>query len=114
MQKHTLPCLLFLCLASPPSLAISASTSSPVAPSVINNFVADLFPKASRYFWVVNATQKDTQREMIVDINTVVTPKESDTPVESRFLLLIIDGEVFAAQTIPLNATVDCGKGEDV
>ncbi len=112
MTKKTL--LFLFCLTLSLSFAMSAPASSRVEPVAIDHFVTDLFPKASRYFWVVNATQEDTQREMIVDINTFVTSQEGDTPVESRFLLLILDGEVLAAQNIPLNATIDCGKGEAV
>lgn len=110
MKKKTF--LMFLAL--PFVLFISAHASSPVIPMTIDHFVAELFPKASHYFWVVNATQEETQREMIVDLNTFVTQKEGEPPVENRFLLLILDGKVFAAQHIPLNATVDCGKDEDV
>ncbi len=112
MNKTLLCCLgVALCL----SCAAPAPASSPVAPVVIDHFVADLFPKASRYFWIVNAAQEeDTRRETIVDLNTVVTPADGAAPVETRFLLLIIDGKVFAAQAIPVNATVDCGKGEEV
>lgn len=112
MKKMTLA--LFTWMTVSLSAAISSFASSPVPPVVIDHFVADLFPKASHYFWVVNATQKDTQREIIVDLKTFVTPKEGDTLVETRFLLLIRDGEVFAAQNIPVNATVDCGKEEAV
>ena len=54
------------------------------------------------------------QREMLVDLNTFVTPEEGDTLVKNRFLLLILNGEAFTVQTIPVNAMVDCGKGEDV
>ncbi len=112
MTKMTLLCC--LCMALSLSCAMSASASSPVVPVVIDHFVANLFPKARHYFWVVNATQADTQREIIVDLNTFVTPEEGDTPVENRFLLLILDGAVSAAQNIPVNATVDCGKDEEV
>ncbi len=111
MKKKTLMLFAGLVLFLP---SMSASASSPAMPRVIDHFVVNLFPKARHYFWVVNAAQKATQREMIVDLNTFTPQKEGESPVESRFLLLILDGEVFAAQNIPLNATVDCGKGEAV
>ena len=91
---------------------ISARASSALMPITIDQFVAALFPQASHYFWVVNDSTEETRREMVVDINTFVTQKGRDAPTENRFLLLIRDGEIFAAQHIPLNATVDCGPDE--
>ncbi len=87
-----------------------ASTSG--VSTAIESFVAKLFPKASHYFWIVNDTKSDTQREMIVDINTVVTNKVGDPPTQNRFLLLLVNGQVLAAQSIPLGANVDCGDEE--
>ena len=101
-------------IALPLSFSISAGASSAVIPITIDHFVATLFPKASHYFWVVNDSKEETQRETIVDINTFVTQKEGATPLENRFLLLILDGKVFAAQSIPLDAIVDCGTDEEV
>ncbi len=101
-------------IALPLSFSMSACASSAVIPITIDHFVATLFPQASHYFWVVNDSKEETQREMIVDLNTFVTQKEGATPLENRFLLLIIDGKIFAAQNIPLNATVDCGTDEEV
>jgi len=96
------------------SFPILAGASSAVTPITIDHFVATLFPKASHYFWVVNDSKEETQREMIVDINTYVTQEEGATPMENRFLLLILDGQIFAANNIPLNATVDCNPDTEV
>ncbi len=96
------------------SFSILAGASSAVTPITIDHFVATLFPEASHYFWVVNDSKEETQREMIVDINTFVTQKEGATPMENRFLLLILDGQIFAAHNIPLNATVDCNSDKEV
>ncbi len=101
-------------IAFPLSFSMSACASSALMPITIDHFVSALFPQANHYFWVVNNSKKETQREMIVDINTFVTHKEGATPLENRFLLLILDGNIFAAQNIPLNATVDCGADEEV
>lgn len=87
-----------------------ASTSG--VATAIESFVAKLFPQASYYFWIVNDTKSDTQREMILDINTVVTNKVGDPPTQNRFLLLLVNGQVLAAQSIPLDANVDCGDEE--
>ncbi len=103
------------------SLILVTVLTSPIhaaPPSVttaIDQFVAKVFPKASHYFWVVNDTQTESQHEMIVDINTFVTNKDGeDIPIENRFLLLVLNGEVLAAQKIPLNAHVDCGKDTEI
>ena len=116
MKKKTLG-FLFIVIAASMALSLSFATatvaSSGVMPITIDHFVAKLFPEASHYFWVVNDSKKETQREMIIDINTFVTQKEGATPMENRFLLLILDGRIFAAQNIPLNATVDCGPDEE-
>ena len=55
-----------------------ASTSG--VSTAIESFVAKLFPQARHYFWIVNDTKSDTQREMIVDINTIVTNKVGAPP----------------------------------
>ena len=114
MKKKALRVFFIAGIALSLSFSISTGTSSAVTSITIDHFVATLFPEASHYFWVVNDSKKETQREMIVDINTFVTQKEGATPTEDRFLLLILDGQVFAAQNIPLNAIVDCGTDEEV
>ena len=93
----------------------SASESAP--PSItttIDRFVSTLYPSGSHYFWVINNTSTESQEEMIVDINTSLRNLPEETLTESRFLLLVIEGELFAAQKIPLNANVDCTSEEDV
>ncbi len=113
MKKKALRIFFIAGMALSLSFSISTGTSSAVMPITIDHFVANLFPEASHYFWVVNDSKKETQREIIVDINTFVTQKEGATLTENRFLLLILDGQIFAAQNIPLNATVDCGPDEE-
>ena len=113
MKKNTLSALFIAGMALSLSFSIATGTSSAVMPITIDHFVAKLFPEASHYFWVVNDSKKETQREIIIDLNTFVTQKGGATPTENRFLLLILDGQVFAAQNIPLNATVDCGPDEE-
>lgn len=95
------------------SCSMPAYASSSVMPITIDHFVATLFPKANHYYWVVNDSKKETQREMIVDIHTFVTHQQGTAPITNRFLLLILDGEIFAAQNIPLDATVDCGPDKE-
>ena len=94
-------------------LASPVLATPPSVPSAIDQFVAKVFPKARHYHWVVNNTQKETDLEMILDINTFVTIEGDDDSapmVENRFLLLVLNGKVMAAQKIPLGSEVDCGK----
>ena len=80
----------------------------------INSFVEALYPKGSHYFWVINDTTTESQREMVVDINTTLQGEANEETNQYRFLLLLIDGELFAAQKIPLGADVDCKQEEEV
>ena len=101
--------LLILLIFSP-----SASESShPPITTTIDRFVANLYPKGSHYFWVINHTTTESEEEMIIDINTSVSNLPDESPTESRFLLLVIQGELFAAQKIPLDANVDCSSEEE-
>ena len=76
--------------------------------TAIEVFMSHQFPDAHRYFWVVNATQWQTEREVVIDVNTVVTPRPGQEPTEKRFLLLVVEGELKGAQNIPLDSLVDC------
>jgi len=113
MKKKTLRVLLIAGMALSLSFSISTGTSSAIMPITIDHFVAKIFPGANHYSWVVNDSKKETSREIVLDLNTFVTQKEGEPPVESRFLLLFLDGKIFAAQNIPLNAIVDCGPAEE-
>ena len=99
------------------SLVLFSSTSISASPSIstaIDRFVSNLYPKGSHYFWVINNTSKESAEEMIVDLNTSVRNLPEDEPTESRFLLLVVGGELRAVQKIPLNANVDCQSDEEV
>ncbi|WNM58210.1 hypothetical protein [Candidatus Nitrospira allomarina] len=99
------------------SLVLFSSTSTSASPSIstaIDRFVSNLYPKGSHYFWVINNTTTESPEEMIVDLNTSVRNLPEDEPTESRFLLLVVEGELLAAQKIPLNAIVDCQSDEEV
>ena len=113
MKKKTLRALFVAGMALSLSFSIATGTSSAIMPITIEHFVAKIFPKANHYSWVVNDSKKETAREIVLDLNTFVTHKEGEAPVESRFLLLFLDGKIFAAQNIPLNAIVDCGPTEE-
>lgn len=99
------------------SLMFFPSAGESARPSItttIDRFVSNLYPKGSHYFWVINDTTSESPEEMIIDINASVRNLPEETLTESRFLLLVIEGELFAAQKIPLNANVDCGSEEEV
>jgi len=113
MKHHMIHALSVLTLTT--LLALPVQAAPPEVPSAIDQFVAKAFPDASHYFWVVNDTQTETKNEMIVDINTFVTKKGRDkTPIENRFLLLVLNGEVISAHRIPLGAKVDCSKDTEI
>lgn len=99
------------------SLVFFSFTSTSAHPSIstaIDLFVSTLYPKGSHYFWVINNTTTESPEEIIVDLNTSVRNLPEEAPTESRFLLLVVEGELFAAQKIPLNANVDCRSDEEV
>ena len=79
----------------------------------VNEFVAKIYPKGSHYFWIINDAKEETQRELILDINTVVRDTIGEERAKGRFLLLLVDGKLFAAQRIPLGAKVECSKEKD-
>lgn len=98
-------------------LVFYSSTSTSAHPSIstaIDRFVSNLYPKGSHYFWVINNTTKESPEEIIIDLNTSVRNLPEETLTETRFLLLVVEGELFAAQKIPLNANVDCHSEEEV
>lgn len=113
MKNKAFRILLIAGMALSLSFSISTGTSSAIMPITIDHFVAKIFPEANHYSWIVNDSKKETSREIVLDLNTFVTHKEGEAPVESRFLLLFLDGKIFAAQNIPLNAIVDCGPAEE-
>jgi len=98
------------------SLLIAPSVSESAYPDVslaIDQFVSQVYPKGSRYFWVINDTTSDVANEIIVDINTelqVSTEEEDAQP--NRFLLLLVKGKLMGAQHIPLGAKIDCHSEE--
>ena len=75
--------------------------------AIIESFVAKQFPDAASHFWVVNETQWDGD-EMIVDVAAVVTNRRQSETTASRFLLLIVAGNLKGSQSIPLDATTEC------
>jgi hypothetical protein len=89
-------------------IAATAPASTGDLSGIIEGFMAKQFPEARSHFWVVNGTQWQAANEMVVDVNTIVQEKTDRPPTENRYLLLIVEGEVAAAQNIPVDATTDC------
>jgi hypothetical protein len=79
--------------------------------ALIENFITRHFPEATSHLWVMNSTQWDGD-EMIVDVQTYVVEKQQTATIENRYLLLIIGGELTAAQRIPLNDGTECQPEE--
>ena len=94
-------------------LAPNVSESAyPTVSSVIDQFVSQVYPKGSRYFWVINDTTSDVSNEIIVDINTELQVNSEEDPQTNRFLLLLVKGKLVGAQQISLGANVDCHNDE--
>ena len=100
---------LFLSLVFAPTVSES---SYPVVSVTIDQFVSQVYPKGSRYFWVINDTTSDVANEIIVDINTELQVSSEEDPQTNRFLLLLVKGKLIGAQQIPLGAQVDCHSDE--
>ena len=79
--------------------------------TIVEKFVVRQFPDAASHYWVINKTQWDGD-EMIVDLQTVVTERRDTEPTLSRFLLLIVAGELKGSQNVPLEPEADCRTEE--
>ena len=79
---------------------------------IIENFVTQQFPDAARHFWVVNETQWEGD-EIIVDVAAIVTHGRQAEPVASRFLLLIVAGNLKGSQSIPLDPAAECKQEQE-
>jgi hypothetical protein len=96
---------LFLILASGHTTPTLASTGD--LGSIVEKFVVRQFPDAASHYWVINETQWDGD-EMIVDVQTIVIQRRDTEPTLSRFLLLIVAGELKGSQNVPLEPDADC------
>ncbi len=97
------------------SLVLAPTVSESAYPNVslaIDKFVAQVYPKGSRYFWIINDTTSDISNEIIVDIHTELQVNADEDPQTNRFLLLLVKGKLVGAQQIPLGAKVDCHSDE--
>jgi hypothetical protein len=91
---------------TPPILASTGDIGT-----IVEKFVVRQFPDAASHYWVINETQWDGD-EMIVDLQTVVTERRDAEPTLSRFLLLIVAGELKGSQNVPLEPGEDCQPEE--
>lgn len=80
--------------------------------TIIEKFVVRQFPDSASHYWVINETQWDGD-EMIVDVHTIVIERRDTEPTLSRFLLLIVAGELKGSQNIPLEPGTDCKAEEE-
>ncbi len=97
------------------SLLVAPSVSESAQPSfssVIDQFVSQVYPKGSRYFWIINDRTSEVSNEIIVDINTELQVNSEENPQTHRFLLLLSNGKLIGAQKISLGAKVDCHSDE--
>lgn len=91
--------------------ALAQATTGDVG-TIIEKFVVRQFPDATSHYWVINETQWDGD-EMIVDVHTIVKERRDTEPTLSRFLLLIVAGELKGSQNIPLEPGADCRTEEE-
>ncbi len=89
-----------------------SESAYPKVTSAIDQFVSQLYPKDSRYFWVINDTTSNISNEIIVDINTELQVSSEEDAQPKRFLLLLVKGKLIGAQQIPLGAKVECRSDE--
>ncbi len=80
--------------------------------TIIETFVARQFPDATGHYWVINETRWDGD-EMIVDVHTIVNERRETEPTLSRFLLLIVAGELKGVQNVPLEPGASCQPEEE-
>lgn len=98
--------LLGLCVSlSLPTLTQATTTVDLTI--LIDTFVTRQFPEAKSHLWIVNSALREDD-EMVIDVNAIVVEARQTIPVENRFLLLIVAGELVAAQHIPLDASPEC------
>jgi len=105
------PMLLALALGGLLALPALAEASTGDIGSIIEKFVVRQFPDSVGHYWVINDTQWDGD-EMIVDVQTIVQARKEVDPTLNRFLLLIVAGELKAAQNIPVGPGADCQPEE--
>src|SRR5689334_21759362 len=91
---------------TPPILASTGDIGN-----IVETFVVRQFPDAASHYRVINETQWDGD-EMIIDVQTVVTERRDMEPTLSRFLLLIVAGELKGSQIVPLEPAADCRPEE--
>ena len=109
MIRHLPIIAIALSLAFAPTVSESAY---PKVSTAIDTFVSQVYPKGSRYFWVINDATSGLANEIIVDINTSLQGTSEDDAKPNRFLLLLIKGKLIGSQHIPLGAEVDCHSDE--
>lgn len=105
---------LLCCLIMSWGLSATAVADSGDISRVIDHFVKKRFPEAQSHFWVVNDTEWGAEDEVVVDLNTIVTWRGERGNTEERFLLLIVQGQLVATQSVPLDAKVECKPQEVV
>ena len=87
--------------------AVSES-AYPNVSSVIDQFVSQVYPKGSHYFWVINDTTSEVSNEIIVDINTELQVEFRRGCPAKPLLTSPGQRKLIGAQQISLGAKVDC------
>jgi hypothetical protein len=93
-------------------LPIPAQASTGDVAGIIEKFVVHEFPHSAAHYWVITETQWDGD-EMVVDLHTIVMERQLSEPRLSRFLLLIVAGELKGVQNISLEPETECRPEKD-
>ncbi|HJT19616.1 MAG TPA: hypothetical protein VJ746_04045 [Nitrospira sp.] len=94
------------------SLPVASPASTGDVGNIIEKFVIHQFPQSVGHYWIINETQWDGD-EMIVDLHTIVKERREMDPTLSRYLLLIVAGELKGVQNIPLEPGTECKAEEE-
>jgi hypothetical protein len=105
MRYRWIPLAICVWLLILPPIGTQASTGD--VGSIVEKFIVHQFPDAASHYWVINETQWDGD-EMIVDVQAVVKERRDTEPTLSRYLLLIVAGELKGSQNVPLDPEADC------
>jgi hypothetical protein len=89
-----------------------SESAHPQVSSAIDQFVSQLYPKGSHYFWVINDTTSEVSHKIIMDINAALQVNSKEDPQLHRFLLLLVNRKIIGTQRISLDANVDCHSDE--
>jgi hypothetical protein len=76
--------------------------------ALVESFIDGQFPDAQARYWILEIGQEATPGELVLGLRAMVVPRGSSVFTESRFLLLVVDGHLRGAQSVPLENEQQC------